>query len=89
MADIIAPIKKPNYLIPRQLGYHLRPVAFRPCLPAGLALSLVYKNLIFNLNYIRRNDKQSRATMWWLLDLPDKKLAIRPPTLHFHDFIEM
>jgi len=21
MADIIAPIKKPNYLIPRQLGY--------------------------------------------------------------------
>jgi len=32
-------IKKPSYLEKRQLGYLLRPVAFRPCLAAGMALS--------------------------------------------------
>jgi len=31
--------KKPNYLYPRQPGYHLRPVTFRPHLSASLALS--------------------------------------------------
>jgi hypothetical protein len=34
--------KKPDFLPPRQPGYLLRPLAFRPCLPAGLALSYIF-----------------------------------------------
>lgn len=44
--------KKPNYLNSRQLGYLLRPVAFRACITAGSALSCIDKTefcLIFIL----------------------------------------
>jgi hypothetical protein len=34
-------MKKPSNLCSRQLGYLLRPVAFRPCLTTGLALSSI------------------------------------------------
>jgi len=41
--SIVLPVKqkKPNHLYLRQLGYLLRPVAFRPYLSTGLALSQV------------------------------------------------
>ncbi len=49
--------KKPNHLISRQLGYLVRPVAFRPCLAAGLALS--YLNL-YLFNYMIFEEGRSR-----------------------------
>ncbi len=59
---ISSSIKKPNHLIPRQLGYLWRPVAFRPCLSAGLALS--YINFILYLLYVKRL-LRIKGTMWY------------------------
>ncbi len=59
MADEVVPEKEkaelPCY---RQLGYLKRPVAFRPCLPTGLAfsyMSVLIKNILYE-GFIKMQD---------------------------------
>ncbi len=42
----------------RQPGYLKRPVAFRPCLATGMALS------IYHINDLVLNEKNNTATPW-------------------------
>ncbi len=62
---LLVKIKKPNYPFPRQLGYHLRSVAFRPYFSVGLALSgikLIEIYSFFILCYLVRRCQENNVT---------------------------